>query len=144
MDRLKREIKKTMKMNKYIFLWVIVVPFVINTELNGQTSDFEDLLVGKWKSYRDEVFVKEDSLSKLSGGNSKHQEVYIKLLPNGKGFDFSLEIDFEYSIHGQNLSLGNREYEIKKLTLTEMVIITVSKSTSIVRHRYYFKRVNEG
>ena len=104
----------------------------------------ENLIIGEWKSYKDEIYGQEESPTKLlNARKSEHQEIHIKLMEKGKGFDYSMEVNFKYKLQNKNLFLGNREYTIENLTEKELVIVTIPKSTSIVRHRYYFRKVNE-
>ena len=131
-------------MTKKTYFCFLLFTFITIDGVVGQTTDFKNLIIGEWKSYKDEIYGLKESPSKLlSSGDKEHQEMHLKLMHKGKGFDYSIEVNFQYQLQSNKLLLGNRDYTIEKLTEQELVIVTVANSTSIARYRYFFKRVDE-
>lgn len=124
-------------MTKITFTFILLT-FSIS---NSFSQKAEAKLIGTWKHVVNES--KSQVGEMLIGASAEKEVVLLTFHKNNEGFDSGTEEEFEYSIDGKVLIMGDIKYDILKLSKKKMILKKQPKPTDLFGKVLSLQKVNK-
>ena len=128
-------IRKKMKKIRLILILLLTV----NLTTYCQSEDKDNKVVGKWRL---ENIVSDLEVEEKLSGSDDVDKVELSFFADGNGFDHSIEEEFKYQISDNEITIGNRKYELIELTEEKLIIKEQPRPTSLSHDKLIFKKID--
>ncbi len=107
--------------------------------------NISELLIGKWEGYKMDKRNGDTGEDITLDGKPYTTETILEFYGDGKGYDYDSDTYFRYFIENNIILMGNRFWEIEKITEEELILVEydLEYGPSEFDFRSYFRKVKK-
>ncbi|TRX50924.1 hypothetical protein FNH22_25055 [Fulvivirga sp. M361] len=120
----------------------LILPFILFLIFSCQPTSSTEIIYGSWEAYKKVLRNGETGEKYTFDGKPYRTSLKFDLFEDGRGFEYSNNTEFQYSVRDSILILGNRNYIIENLDAESLILLEYNEDhpENPMAFRLFFKR----